>query len=76
MIRRIESKPKQLHRCHNDVIRLQAVILQNGYEADYEDAANIWEDYSDSYAAGWLGLPDDDNELWQIIEDRVEREAQ
>lgn len=65
-----------MHRHHNDVERLQRVILHNGYESDYDDAANIWEDYSDSYAAGWLYLPDDDNELWSMIEGRVEREAQ
>lgn len=73
MIRKVkEIKP---HRHHEDVERIQRVILQNGYEADYDDAAKIWDDFSDSYSAGWLGLPDDDKELWQIIKDIVEKEA-
>ena len=41
----------------------------------YEDAAEIWEDYSDSYAAGWLILPKDDNELWQTIKHKIEPEV-
>jgi hypothetical protein len=76
MIRKIENKPMSIHRHHSDVERLQRVMLQNGYEADYDSAAGIWEDYSDDYAAGWLGMPEEDDELWQRIEDRVEREAQ
>ena len=75
MIRRIFKKPTQIHRHHADVERLQRVMLQNGYEADYDDAANIWEEYSDSFAAGWLYLPKDDDELWEIIEDMVQRIA-
>jgi hypothetical protein len=75
MIRKIENKPIQTHRHHSDVERLQRVMLQNGYEADYNDAANIWDDYSDAYAAGWLGMPEDDNELWDEIKNRVEDAA-
>jgi hypothetical protein len=76
MIRKIIKEDDYRHRHHSDVERLQRVMLQNGYEADLRSAAGIWEDYSDDYAAGWLGMPDDDEELWQTIEHRVEREAQ
>jgi hypothetical protein len=51
-------------------------MLENGYEADLPSAAQIWEDSSDDMCAGWIFLPDDDSELWQEIECRVEQEAQ
>lgn len=74
MIRKNNKRlPTQLHRWHGDVIRLQQVMYENGYDADYDDAANIWEEYSDDLAAGWIGLPEEDGELWELIEHRVKR---
>ena len=75
MIRKIIKEDDYIHRHHSDVERLQRVMLQNGYEADLRSAADIWEEYSDDYAAGWLGMPENDDELWETIESRVEREA-
>jgi len=76
MIRKIFSETNFDHRHLQDVLRLQRVMLENGYEADLLSAAQIWEDYSDDMCAGWIFLPDDDDELWQEIEWRVEQEAQ
>ena len=72
MIRKIRYEENYQHRHQSDVERLQRVMLAHGYDADLPSAADIWEDYSDSYAAGWLGMPDDDNKLWQIIQLMVE----
>lgn len=55
------------HRHLGDVVRIQQVCEQNGYEADLEACAYLWDEYSDRYAAGWLGLPEDDNDLWTEI---------
>ena len=76
MIRKIFNESNFDHRHLQDVLRLQRVMLENGYEADLPSAAQIWEDYSDDRRAGWLYLPDDDSELWQEIKHRVEQEAQ
>ena len=75
MIRKIRYEDNYQHRHQSDVERLQRVMLANGYDADLQSAAGIWEEYSDDYAAGWMGMPDDDNELWQIIQLRVEEEC-
>lgn len=55
------------HRHLGDVVRIQRVAEQNGYEADLEACAYLWDEYSDRYAAGWLGLPEDDNDLWTLV---------
>jgi len=51
-----------------DVIRLERVAEENGYEADLETCAYLWDEYSDRLCAGWLGLPEDDNDLWTEVE--------
>lgn len=59
------------HRHIGDVIRIQRVVEQNGYEADLEACAYLWEEYSDRYAAGWIGLPEDDDDLWLEVESQA-----
>lgn len=76
MIKKISSTGENFeHRHYADVVRIKQVLLKNGYDADLPSCANIWDEYSDSYAAGWLGLPKDDDELWQAIQWRVEKMA-
>lgn len=55
------------HRHISDVFRIQQVCEQNGYEADLQACAYLWDEYSDSYAAGWLGMPESDDDLWSEI---------
>lgn len=64
------------HRHHSDVERLRRVILENGYEVNLTSAASIWGNYSEDLAAGWMGLPEDDSELWSIIKNKVKQRAQ
>lgn len=59
------------HRHLHDVERIQQVCEQNGYEADLEACAFLWDEYSDSMCAGWLGLPDDNEELWIEIQQQA-----
>jgi HSP90 family molecular chaperone len=61
------------HRHIADVKRIREVIGKYGRHVSLPTAAGIWENYSDLYAAGWLGLPDDDEELWLTIEKEVYR---
>ena len=61
------------HRHQSDVERIQLVLLKNGHMVDLKAAAGIWEKYSDSFAAGWLSVPVDEDELWQEIKYRVEK---
>lgn len=50
-----------------DVDRIRQVALRHGVTLDAEQAESVWDDYSDSMAAGWLGLPDSDDDLWSTV---------
>ena len=76
MIRKILNDTTFEHRHLDDVKRIQRVLLAHGYESDLESAADIWDEYSDSMAAGWMFLPPDDLELWWRISEIVERKAE
>ena len=47
-----------------DCERIVEVFEKRGYSISITDAQTIWEDYSNSMAAGWLMLPADDNDLF------------
>ena len=63
------SAPKYQEDCK----RIVGVAFNAGFIITVREAESIWDDYSEMLAAGWLGLPDDDNELWQIIQSGVEK---
>lgn len=44
----------------NDISRIVKVFADRGYEITGSDAALAWERYSDSMAAGWMCLDEDD----------------
>lgn len=50
-----------------DVARIRQVALAHGVTLDEEQAESVWDDYSDSMAAGWLCLPDSDDDLWSTV---------
>ena len=55
------SDNKFTHRHLEDVKELQARYAKLGYNYPLEQCANIWEDYSDGYAAGWLGMGNEED---------------
>lgn len=66
MIQKIENFE---HRWIEDVKRIQQVLLDNGYTSTLKDCADLWEDYSDSYCAGWLNMDSyNDEELFSVLE--------
>ena len=52
----------------NDVWRIQNVAMSHGITLTTEQAEAVWRSYSDDMAAGWMSLPESDEELWEIIE--------
>lgn len=60
-------REKFTHRWLDDVKRMQSVLIREGHLVSLRECVNIWEDYSDSYAAGWMCLPSDDSELYNIL---------
>lgn len=59
------------HRWNEDVVRIQEVLLKNGYSSLLEDCGKLWDDYSDAHCAGWLSLPEEDEELWKILKSLI-----
>lgn len=57
-------KVKQPYNHHyeytNDITRIVKIFAERGYEISETDAVLAWELYSESYAAGWMCLGEDD----------------
>ena len=58
---RIKSHPEFIDR----MIR---VAHNNNAGLGSQEAVVLWEDYSDSVDAGWLGFSGSDEELWMIMQ--------
>jgi hypothetical protein len=54
--------------CH----RIRRVLSNHGVEATIAEAEAVWSLHSEGMAAGWLFLPKNDDELWQILYTYVE----
>jgi len=50
-----------------DITRIVEVCQQCGYKIDRATARKAWELYSESMAAGWMCLPQYDNDLLSIV---------
>ena len=61
------EKEKFEHRFIEDVERIQQVMVSKGYYCTLKMSASMWDEYSDIYCAGWLGLPESDEELFNIL---------
>ena len=59
-----ESNAVRLEECQ----LIKEVLIENGFEnAGLSDAMGLWGQYSESYAAGWMGLPDEKKEIFECI---------
>jgi hypothetical protein len=68
---RLRFKPNIHNPFPEDVNRITGLAIRRGYALSDEDAILAWEHHSESVCAGWLQLPQDDDELWSIIFDLV-----
>ena len=80
MIQKIKTDPIAEYdvpdRYRDDCHRIQQALLNHGYTSDIQDCYELWSDYSDRYAAGWIGFPEDDDDLWYRISYLVEQRCQ
>ncbi len=45
-----------------DCLRIKSILNSRGYEVDsLDDCYKLWSRFSDSMAAGWMGLHDDED---------------
>lgn len=56
-----------------DVKRIVEVMKKRDIEVTPTEAEDIWDLYSDDCFAQWLGLPDDDEQLFNIIIEYAKR---
>ena len=59
-MKRAKFKHPRDYYYDHDVARLVAVALAAGIEISHDDAKLAWEAYSDSMAAGWMMLDEED----------------
>lgn len=57
-----------------DVDRIVSVLSNKGFGASRPEAVWLWEQFSESMCAGWLGLPEDDDELFASISEFFEQD--
>lgn len=50
-----------------DVRRIVSVMKKYNIEITPNEAYELWDMYSDDLCAGWIGLPDNDNKIFNII---------
>lgn len=67
-------KPTEL-RYPVDVQRIISVCEARGYVIDALTAEWAWCEYSDRYAAGWLFLPEDDEQLFSAVRGELDVEV-
>jgi hypothetical protein len=58
-----------------DIERMIEVCRNNNIDTTPEEVDDVWCEYSEMFAAGWLTLPDTDEELFEILERHLELEA-
>ena len=51
-----------------DCDRIIKLADEHGWDLSTADAVTVWEFYSGWLCAGWMGLPESDEELWWILE--------
>jgi cephalosporin-C deacetylase-like acetyl esterase len=71
-----EVKIKSWHEMNypDDVKRIKRVLEEHDYSATNSQCVELWRMYSGSMCAGWLFLPDSDDEIFECIASYLEDE--
>lgn len=51
----------------HDCERMVRVLAERGLDASIEQVRQLWEQYSERSAAGWLMLEEEDDDLFRIL---------
>lgn len=57
-----------------DTDRIMTACKENGIELTRKEAIEYWSRYSDMLSAGWLILPDSNEEIFNCIKPYIEEE--
>ena len=55
------------YRYPEDVERIVKILAERGYRATNHQANQVWDMYSESMCAGWMILPENDEEVFDCI---------
>lgn len=50
-----------------DCIKIKEAFKEHGYAASLWQCYDVWSEYSESYAAGWLSVPTSNNEIFESL---------
>jgi len=56
-------------RYRDDILRIKRILIEKGYKGTLTNAEALWDKYSDTMAAGWMCLPETDDEVFDCISD-------
>ncbi len=51
----------------SDIERIKKILIKKGYNANMTNSEELWDKYSDSMCAGWMNLPEEDEEVFDCI---------
>jgi len=54
-------------RYPSDVKRICDVAISHGIVLSPQEAEKAWEEYSDMLCAGWINLPEGEEEIWNSL---------
>lgn len=66
-MKEIEIVSEHGQRYIDDIRRIKNILLHRGYNATLTNSEQLWDRYSDSMAAGWMTLPENDEEVFECI---------
>lgn len=71
MVRVLKNIEQGVPECYSqDVKRIQKVMHDAGFPMTRQEAYSRWNEHSSSWCAGWLILPDDDEDIvWDLTEE-------
>ncbi len=55
----------------HDVRRMAKIMAERGYSVSASNLKKAWEDYSESMAAGWMMLDEDDDLVFSTLRNRL-----
>jgi hypothetical protein len=60
-MKKLKVKEKYNHHFEykNDIDRIVKIFADRGYDISHSDAVRAWEQFSESYCAGWMSLGSD-----------------
>lgn len=69
-----KNKNKHFSSHIEDVERIVGIVLSRGFIISKMDAYQAWCDYSDTFAAGWLILGSNDDQVFDNIMNHLEEQ--